>query len=31
MMILLFFVATCCIFDVSEELRDALELVPFPN
>ena len=31
MLMLMFFVATCVIFDVSEDLRDALELVPFPN
>ena len=27
----MFFIATCIIFDVSEDLRDFLELVPFPN
>ena len=31
MMLLMFFVATCLIFDVSEDLRTFLELVPFPN
>jgi len=31
MMFLMFAVATACTFDVSEELRDMLELVPFPN
>ena len=27
----MFFMATCCIFDVSEDLREMLELVPFPT
>ena len=27
----MFFMATCIIFDVSDDLRDFLELVPFPN
>ena len=31
MLMLMFFLATCIIFDVSEDLRDFLELVPFPN
>lgn len=28
---IMFAVATCCIFDASEELRKGLELVPFPT
>jgi hypothetical protein len=31
MLALMFIGATCIIFDVSEELRTFLELVPFPN
>ena len=31
MLALMFIGATCIIFDVSEELREFLELVPFPN
>ena len=31
MLIVMFGLATCIIFDVSEDLRDFLELVPFPN
>lgn len=26
-----FAVATCCIFDYSDDLRETLELVPYPN
>jgi manganese-transporting P-type ATPase len=31
MMFFMFAVAVACVFDFSEELRDMLELVPFPN
>ena len=31
MVAFMFFVAMMIIFDMSEELRDFLELVPFPN
>ena len=31
MVVFMFGVAMCVIFDVSDELRDMLELVPFPN
>ena len=31
MLFVMFGVALCCIFDYSEELREGLELVPFPN
>ena len=28
---IMYSVATCCIFDASDELRTGLELVPFPT
>jgi hypothetical protein len=31
MIAFMFFMATLLIFNASEELREALELVPFPN
>jgi len=31
MMMFMFAVATCLIFDVNEDVRTFLELVPFPN